>query len=456
MASEGALTSAGRVAPGPRGRLFSGSIPEMRAGAPQFFLDLVKSYGSVVSFKLGPNNCILVTTPEAARHVLMDNAKNYSKGTRGFKKLQIVMGQGLVTSDGEFWKRQRRMIQPAFHRKQIAKFSVMMHQATEALFEELEEVADQNIAIDVSDLMMRVTMRIVSETLFGEGVEEDVETVGEAVSAVQEEVNRRILSLVDFPLWVPTPANRRLNNAKRALNQVVNRFIEARRREPGDDLLSSLLAMVDDETRDPMLDQQLRDEVMTLYLAGHETTSHALTWTFFLLSRYPGVDEVLGDEARAFFGRGAFSFERLGELRKTEAILRESMRIFPPVWGFSRLAEASDMIDGFNIPKGAMVFVSPWVLHRNPHLYPNPEGFEPERFAGELMQTLPKCAYMPFGAGARQCIGAAFAMMEAKVVLATLAQRYRFFLEMGHRVQGDAVITYRPLHGMKMTVHRRG
>ena len=214
--------------------------------------------------------------------------------------------------------------------------------------------------------------------------------------------------------------------------------------------------MVDDETRDPMLDQQLRDEVMTLYLAGHETTSHALTWTFFLLSRYPGVDEVLGDEARAFFSRGAFSFERLEELQKTEAILRESMRIFPPVWGFSRLAKASDLIDGFNIPKGAMVFVSPWVLHRNPHLYPNPEGFEPERFAGELMHTLPKCAYMPFGAGARQCIGAAFAMMEAKVVLATLAQRYRFFLEMGHRVQGDAVITYRPLHGMKMTVHRRG
>ena len=209
------------------------------------------------------------------------------------------MGQGLVTSDGEFWKRQRRMIQPAFHRKQIAKFSVMMHQATEALFEELEKVADQNIAIDVSDLMMRVTMRIVSETLFGEGVEEDVEVVGEAVSTVQEEVNRRILSLVDFPLWIPTPANRRLNNAKRALNQVVDRFIEARR-EPGDDLLSSLLAMVDDETRDPMLDQQLRDEVMTLYLAGHETTSHALTWTFFLLSRYPGVDEVLGDEARVF------------------------------------------------------------------------------------------------------------------------------------------------------------
>lgn len=456
MTVEAALTTSGRIAPGPRGRFLSGSIPEMRAGAPQFFLDLVKEYGSVVSFKLGPNQCILVTTPEAARHVLMDNAKNYSKATRGFKKLQIVMGQGLVTSDGAFWKRQRKMIQPAFHRKQIAKFSVMMHEATEALFEELDAVADKNIAIDVSDLMMRVTMRIVSETLFGEGVEEDVEVVGEAVSAVQEEVNRRILSVLDIPLWIPTPGNRRLNNAKRALNQVVDRFIEARRRKPGDDLLSSLLAMVDDETRDPMLDQQLRDEVMTLYLAGHETTSHALTWTFFLLSRYPGIDERLGNEASEFYQRGPFSFERLGELEQTEAILRESMRIFPPVWGFSRQAEGPDVIDGYQIPQGSMVFVSPWVLHRDPSLYPNPEGFQPERFEGSLMQELPKCAYMPFGAGARQCIGAAFAMMEAKVVLATLAQRYRFFLEMGHRVQGDAVITYRPLYGMKMTVHRRG
>ena len=352
MASDGALTSPGRMAPGPRGRLFSGSIPEMKAGAPQFFLDLVKSYGSVVSFRLGPNDCVLVTTPEAARHVLMDNAKNYSKATRGFKKLQIVMGQGLVTSDGEFWKRQRRMIQPAFHRKQIAKFSVMMHQATEALFEELEKVADQNIAIDVSDLMMRVTMRIVSETLFGEGVEEDVEVVGEAVSTVQEEVNRRILSLVDFPLWIPTPANRRLNNAKRALNQVVDRFIEARRREPGDDLLSSLLAMVDDETRDPMLDQQLRDEVMTLYLAGHETTSHALTWTFFLLSRYPGVDEVLGDEARAFLAKARLVLNDWENFRKPRLSCEnrcESSRRFGAFRASQRLRTSSMVL---RFPRG--------------------------------------------------------------------------------------------------------
>ena len=194
---------------------------------------------------------------------------------------------------------------------------------------------------------MRVTMRIVSETLFGEGVEEDVETVGEAVSAVQEEVNRRILSLVDFPLWVPTPANRRLNNAKRALNQVVDRFIEARRREPGDDLLSSLLAMVDDETRDPMLDQQLRDEVMTLYLPGMKRRAMRLRGPSFSSLAIQASMRSWGMK-HVPFGREAFSFERLGELRKTEAILRESMRIFPPVWGFSRLAEASDMIDGFN------------------------------------------------------------------------------------------------------------
>ena len=456
MADDLSLIANAKPAPGPAGHFISGSIAQMRAGAPQFFMDLVKQFGPIASFRLGPQPCMLVGSPGAARHVLVDNAKSYSKGTRGFKKLQLVMGQGLVTSDGELWKRQRKMIQPAFHRKQIAKFSLMMHRASEALFEELDAVADQNEAIDLSTVMMKVTMRIVSETLFGEGVEEDVHVVGEAVSAVQEEVNRRILSLIDIPMWIPTPANRRLTLAKAALNGVVDRFIAARRENPGDDLLSSLLAMVDDETRNPMLDQQLRDEVMTLYLAGHETTSHALTWTFFLLSRYPAIDEILGAEAKAFFGDGAFEFERLSELVMTEATLKESMRLFPPVWGFSRLAEVSDQVDGYRIPQGTMVFVSPWVLHRDPVLYPNPEGFEPSRFRGKSLQALPKCSYMPFGAGSRQCIGAAFAMMEAKVVLATLAQRYRFFLEMGHRVQGDAVITYRPLHGMRMTVHRRG
>ena len=304
---------------------------------------------------------------------------------------------------------------------------------------------------------MATTLDIVTETLLGHPAGDGTRAIADAVEVVQTDVNKRIMSLWDFPLSWPTPANRRLRHAREILDHKVLTVIAERRASGQDsgDLLSMLLHAQDEETGKGMSDQQLRDEVMTIYLAGHETTSNALTWIFHMLSRNPDVERRLYDELVEVLGDGPATLESLPELSLTKRVIYESLRLYPPVWGFSRLSLGEDVIGGYRVEPGTTVFVSPYAAHRQVEYFQNPEGFDPDRFTDEFLQGLPRCAYMPFGAGARQCIGNNFALMEMQLLLATICRSYRLEMEAGHRLKAEPLITLRPAHGLRMHVRAR-
>jgi len=449
--------SEAKPAPLAEGTLIGGSMNSMRGRGHIFMLQLFKKYGDVVRFRLGPVHALAVHRPEHIKHVLTDNAKNYSKRTRGFLKLQMVLGHGLVTSDGDLWKKQRRLMQPSFHKKRLAQFAEAMVQGGEGIVSRLREFADSQEAVDVAEEMMVTTLDIVNQTLFGHGPGDATHGIAEAVGVVQVDVNTRIMSIWDPPLNWPTRANKRLRKALNTLDIAVTGLIKERR-ESGDDsgdLLSMLLHAQDEETGEGMSDQQLRDEVMTIYLAGHETTSNALTWLFHLLSRNPDVERRLFEELVTVLGDRRVTLEDLPRLDLTRRIIYESMRLYPPVWGFSRMAEGPDVIGGYRVEPGTTVFVSPYAAHRQVDYFSNPEGFDPERFTDEFLHGLPKCAYMPFGAGARQCIGNNFAIMEMQILVATICRAYRLEMEAGHSLVAEPLITLRPAHGLRMHVRRQ-
>ncbi len=391
----------------------------------------------------------LISSPAGVNHILAENNKNYGKQTRGYASLRYVLGNGLLTSEGDFWKRQRRIAQPAFHRSRIASFAQTMVRAASDAAARLE--ARKGEVIDVHEEMMRLTLRIVGETLLGHDPSEEASEVGSALSFLISMVAERTSRLLFFgrPI-LPTPENFRILRSLKTLTDVVERIIAERRKKPGDDLLSMLMEAKDETTGESMDDRQLRDEAMTVFLAGHETTANALTWTFLLLSRYPAALRELRAELATVLGGRAPAMEDLPKLRFNRMVIEESMRLYPPAWIIARSANGADEIGGYEIPAGSIVFVSPWIVHRHPKLWDDPEGFDPHRFSSE--KALPKGAYFPFGGGPRLCIGNSFAMMEAELVLATLAQRVKFELQPGHRVVPDPGITLRPRYGMKMLV----
>ena len=439
-------------APGPPGHFFLGSLPDARRDPIGLFLGARQQYGDLVRFRFGPMTAHLVASPAGVNQVLAENNKSYGKKTRGFDQLRLILGNGLLTAEGELWKRQRRIAQPAFHRQRIASFAQTMVRASEECAARWEKTTG---FVDAHEEMMRLTLQIVGETLLGANVAGDSETVRRALDFLLPLANDRMTRPFLLPLSLPTRRNRRFREALRELDAVIVGVI-ARRRQEGDkgDLISLLMQSRDAETGEAMTDAQLRDEAMTIFLAGHETTANALTFALMLLSLHPGPARTLREELARVLGGRSPSVEDLPQLRYTKMIVEETMRLYPPAWIIARSVSVGDEIDGCEIPAGSIVFVSPLVLHRHPRLWENPEAFDPERFAPERAQSLPKGAYFPFGGGPRQCIGNGFAMMEAQLVLATLLQRFRLDLLPGHATVLEPSITLRPKHGMPMEIRR--
>jgi cytochrome P450 len=435
-------------APGPRGHPLLGSLPRVRRDPLRLFLEAYREFGEVVRFHFGPRVAHLVSSPAGANHVLAENNRNYGKQTPGYRNLRHVLGNGLLTAEGDFWKRQRRIAQPAFHRQRIAGFGRTMVKAAEDAAASFERRRGQ--IVDMHQEMMRLTLRIVGETLLGHDPTEAADEVGGALAFLLAIANKRIARVIDVSPKLPTPENLRFRRALAKLNAVVLRMITERRNNPGDrcDLLSMLIEARDEETGEGMDDRQLRDEAMTIFLAGHETTANALTFSWLLLSRFPAALRDLRAELAQVLGGRSPGAEDLQRLSLPRRIVLESMRLYPPAWIISRSAMEADEIGGYEIPAGSIVFVSPYVLHRHPGAWENPEGFDPSRFARDP----PKGAYLPFGAGPRMCIGTGFAMMEAELVLATLAQRLRFDLVPGPLLELEPSITLRPRHGLPMMV----
>lgn len=450
-----------RRPPGPRARFPLGELPSLRRDVLSFMLRMQREHGDVVRVPLGPRALTLVFHPEGVKHLLQDAARNFTKQTRGFNVVRELLGQGLLTSEGDFWLRQRRLAQPAFHRQRIAGFARTMVEAAEALCAEWEGApADGPVVpvVDVAGAMMKLTLRVAGLTLFSTDVSAGAAEVRQALDAVLHFANARILHPLSLPRAVPTPAHRAANRASDVLDRVVRELVARRRREggPADDLLALLMEAQDEETGERMSDTQLRDEVMTLLLAGHETTANGLCWAFVLLSRHPEVRRRLEAELREVLGGRSPTAEDVPRLSYTRQVVDEVLRLYPPAWAMSRSPAEEDQVQGYRLPAGAYVLVSPWVTHRHPGLWENPEGFDPERFRPERAAALPRFAYFPFGGGPRQCIGNAFALMELTLVLAVLAQRFRLELVPGLAVTPEPTITLRPREGLRMRLTRAG
>ena len=421
----------------------------------KLFTRLAGTYGDVVHFRLGGERLFLINHPQHIRDVLVTNQRNFTK-SRGLERAKKFLGEGLLTSEGAAHLRQRRLLQPAFHRERIAAYANVMVDHADRLHSRWRD----GDTLDVSKEMMRVTLSIVGKTLFDTDVESRADQVGVAVTEVLETFWFSLLPFQRLIERLPIPVLRRARVARARLDSLIYSMISERRAAGGDrgDLLSMLIAAQDDEAEGGkgLTDVQVRDEAMTLLLAGHETTANALTWTWYLLSQAPEVERAMHDEIdRALEGRRP-TLADVARLPLVERVVTESMRLYPPAWMVGRRAIGECHLGGYAVPPRAMVIMSPYVMHRDVRFFADPARFLPDRWTREFKAALPKFAYFPFGGGVRQCIGEQFAWMELVLLVATIGQQWRLSLVPGHPVIPQPLVTLRAKHGMRMTARKRG
>lgn len=441
------------------GGLLLGSGPEAMRDPLAFYTRAARELGDVVRFRGAPGmHWFLVSHPSAVEHVLRGSQRNFRKPGRFAGPVRAVIGRGLLANEGESWLLQRRLMQPAFHRRRLDAFVGQMSVAAEAAALRWEEHARAGTPVDVVAEMLRTTLQVVGTTLFSTDIATGADRVRAAVDRVLAHLNRRLNLPVTLPEWVPTARNRRFRRALAALDEVVYGMIRERRGAAGagDDLLDMLLEARDADTGERMSERQVRDEAITLILAGHETTAAALGWSWYLLMRHPGALGRLHREVDEVLGHRLPGMDDLPRLRWTRAVFEEALRLYPPAWALPREAVADDVVGGFRIPAGSLLVVCAWVTHRRPDLWAGPEQFEPGRFLEEEGGGgIVPFSYYPFGAGARQCIGSHFTLMEAQVVLATLARRFRLAPLSDREVPPDATFTLRPGGPILARVERR-
>jgi cytochrome P450 len=412
-----------------------------------------REFGDLVRFDTWPRLTVhLLYHPDAIKHVLQDNNRNYWKGGL-IGRVKPLIGEGLFTSEGDFWRRQRRLAQPAFHRHRVEGFATIMSEAGRRMVEDLEPAAATGAPVDFMEHMSRVTLRIVGQALFGIDLIGEAASVGRNMLAALQFVSEEVFYLLPSALFVPTPRNLRFRRARAELDRVVLGIIEQRRRAGGgDDLLAMLMEARDADTGEGMSDRQLRDEVMTFVLAGHETTAVTLAWACLLLAQHPAVADAVRHEVSAALGKRAPALSDLARLPLTRRVIDETLRLYPPVAAISRETYAPDEIDGYAIPARSGVMMSAYVTHRHPAFWRDPERFDPDRFLPENSANRPRFAYFPFGGGPRLCIGNEFALMEAQILLAMIMQRYRVDVAPGHTVEHEIRVTLRPKQPMRMVV----
>lgn len=446
--------------PGPSGYPLVGALPKMRKDPLRFLVEAAERYGDVVSLGgVGRQRFFLVSHPRDVEHVLKANHRNYVKGAN-FNLLKRFVGEGLFLSEGAKWRRQRRLLQPAFHQSRIAALAGTMVAETEAMLARWEAVAERGELMELEREMMHLSLQIAMKTLFGTDLGARAEAIRAAVSYNFRYLHERVWAIAPLPPWVPTAANRRFLRAVASLDAIVHEVLAERRRagrraEEGDDVLSMLLSARDEETGEGMTDREIRDEVLTLLVAGHESAALTLTWTLYLASRHGAIERRLHGELDAVLGGRPAGFADLPRLPYATMFLHESMRLYPAFWMFTRTPVEDDEIAGHRIPAGSIVVLSSYVTHRHRGFWRNPEGVDPERFLPESAGVRPPFAYFPFGGGPRVCIGNRLSELQSLVVLSTIAQRYALHLVPGHPVEPQATLSLRPRHGMRMTLETR-
>ncbi|HME39270.1 MAG TPA: cytochrome P450 [Steroidobacteraceae bacterium] len=407
----------------------------------------------IVERKMFGRRRFLINEPAAIKHVLIDNAANYQKTEITRRILEPGLGRGLITSEGDTWRQHRRTMSPAFDHRSIASYAPIMTAAAQELLAQWSGLG-AGAAVDVATAMMQATLNIISRTMFSSDSDHIVAVMERGAGRYQAQMRPNIMDFLDLPAWLAGLS--RIRVAHRTLGEFdteIDRLIRARSGNPENapkDLLARLIAARDEQTGGGMTAQEVRDHVITIFMAGHETTAMAMTWTWYLLSQHAAEEAKLHAELEAVLGGRAPGAEDIAKLTYTRMVIDESMRLYPPVHTIAREALADDTLAGLRVPRGSAVLIAPWVLHRHVKLWRDPGRFDPERFSPEHSAARARFSYLPFGGGRRICIGAAFATAEATLLLATIAQRFRLRLAAGHPVEPQGLITLRARHGMKM------
>ncbi|MGG3887374.1 cytochrome P450 [Brevibacillus panacihumi] len=443
-----------QITAGPKGLPISGNVLAFRRDTLKFIRDAAKEYGDVVHFRFGPKRHVyMLNNPDMIKEVLVTKQAHFRKG-KGLQVARAVVGDGILTSEGKKHIRQRRLMQPAFHRDRIAGYGdAMVRQGVELM----EDWKDGEVR-DIHQDMMKVTLAIITETMFGKTVKEGADKIGHAIDVGLKYVSTKATSFIDIPLSVPTRSNREFVESSEVLDKTIYGLIEERRKSTGNhtDLLAMLLAARDEDDGQGMTDEQVRDEVMTIFVAGHETTANTMSWIFYLLATHPEAEQKLHDELKSVLGGRLPTVEDIPNLTYVNLIISETLRLYPAAWTINREVVEPVEIGGHTYEPGDTLMMSQYVMHRQEKYFEDPDEFRPERFAGDLLKRIPAYAYFPFGGGPRICIGNNFALMEAALLLATIAQRYRLRLaEPDQKVELEPVVTLRPKNGLPMRLEKR-
>ena len=440
--------------PGRSGLL--GSLADLRRDPLGTFLQFAQDHGDVVDIRVGPRRITLVTHPEDIKHILVKNHKNYGKQTRSFRALRHFLGQGLLTSEGASWLRQRRIAAPAFHRERVSALSNKMSAATEAMLREWDTKQPKGLPVEMHGEMNYLALKIAGDTLLSTDITDTADGIGQSLDVLLRYTQKSLTRFTGVPLAVPTPRNRRVLAARHTLEKVIDQIIDDRRngKEPSADLLTMLME-ARDEDGESMTSRQLRDEMVTMLIAGHETTANGLTWVWYLLSRNPVIAQRVHNEVDTVLEGRTPTANDLLRLSYTTCVIKETMRLFPPVWMISRNAIEADRLREHKIPKGRIVVMSPYVTHRREDLWTDSGRFNPDRFSNEDESQRDRFAYFPFGGGPRQCIGNGFAMMEMQLIVAMVMQRFELIFAGNGEVKPEPLVTLRPESPVLVQLRRR-
>ncbi|MEO7599800.1 MAG: cytochrome P450 [Opitutus sp.] len=460
--SSGVASASGttRVAPSPPASFLLGHARQFKSDPPNFLLNTARDFGPVVRLKVGPLTYHLINDAALVTEVLQDRAPNFVRDTRSSRNIRLVTGESLLTAEGETWRRHRRLAQPMFHPKRVGELGGVMARAAAETADAWARAARNGEMVDLAVEMSRLTFTAVGRCLFGLDLAARASDVENALPVLLSELFYRSQHPAAFPIWLPFPRHRQFSEALQRIDDVVDAIIIARRRQSrhGEDLLGLLLDARDDDGAS-LTDAELRDQIVTFLLAGHETTASLLTWTLALLAQNPAEREAVEHELDrgGIEQRGVTTVQQVMPLTRLTAVLQEALRLYPSIWITERRVVADDQLGGFEIPANTSVIVSPFVMHRSPAHWPEPEVFRPERFLGVEPRTLLHDGYFPFGAGPHLCIGQHFAMLEAKLILATLASRFRVHLVNGALPTATGGITLRPAGAVPVRLEpRRG
>ncbi len=439
-----------KLPPGPEGNFFIGDVAAVKKDVLGYFEQNVRKYPGISRIRLGTYYYVNVSDPAYIEQIFLNTNKKYIKG-RDNRNLTFILGEGLLTSQGEFWLKQRRLMQPLFHKQRLQGFVRKIEDCTNNLLErwKLKEAG----VFDIHDEMTKLTLDVVSSALLSTTVSGDFRKVSEAISVIMRGMFGRTQSLLRLPYWMPTPKHINMKRHRKLLDDTIYKIIDDRRASAKqyNDLLTMLMEVEDADTAERMTDSQLRDEVITIYLAGHETTANALSFTFYLLAKHPEVKERISKEVEKIID-GGLDLEKVNKLEYTMRVIKESMRLYPPAWGILREAGEDDVIDGWLIKKSDSIVLAPYAVQRMEKYWEKPEKFDPDRFLPERIKDKPKYSYFPFGGGQRLCIGNNFALMEMQIVLALICPEFDFRIPDGFRLELEPTVTLRPKNGLPLIV----